>query len=114
VTDIIHSMGGSEMNQLDTPAVGACGATTVWANGPAGPPEIADRLVDLVRDVATEKELTLYDLDVTVRLKDGYVLKQITYASQKGSSVELHTTNTVYLVDTTDIIRLRYTLMGTQ
>lgn len=90
------------MSQVATPSVVACGATTVWANGPIAPPEIAAALVSLCVKCGEAHN----ELEICVHLTDGTQIKDITDARKRGATTEIRTVSTVYHVVTTDICRL--------
>lgn len=97
------------MPQVDTPPVAATGSTTVWTHGPQGPPEIAAALVRLShymhdRDCSCE----MCDLDVQVTLNDGLVIKPVAKAVKLDRAIEIVTPNMIYVVATTDIVRVSY------
>jgi len=93
------------MPQVDTPPVAATGATTVWANGPAGPPSIGAALVQLSYDM---RDCSMCDLDVQVTLNDGTVIKPVVEASNLKRAIEIITPHMIYVVVTTDIVRVVY------
>ena len=95
------------MNQVATPSVAACGATTVWANGPIAPPEIAAALVSLCVRCGEAHN----DLEICVHLTDGTKIKDITDARKRGATTEIRTVSTVYHVVTTDICRLIHNII---
>ena len=97
------------MSQTNTPAVAATGATTVWTNGPVGPPEIAAALVSLSKlthDINCKCDM--YDLDVIVTLSDGCVIYNVTFAKDHGDSTEIRTDDTTRHVVTTRIVELEH------
>lgn len=97
------------MPQVDTPPVAATGATTVWANGPVGPPEIAAALVSLSQITHGENCLcNMCDLDVTVTLSDGCIIYNVTFAQKRGDSTEIQTEGTTRHVVTTRIVELEH------
>jgi hypothetical protein len=97
------------MPQVDTPPVAATGATTVWTNAPQGPPSIGAALVLLSHSLENEDfECSMSDLDVHVTLNDGTVIKPVIQASKLGGATEIVTANMIYVVVTTDIVRVSY------
>jgi len=90
-------------DQTNTPAVAATGATTVWANGPMGPPEIAQALVEL-----SQGAHDMCDLDVIVKLGDGSTIDNVTFAEKHGDSMEVRTEDTTRHVVTTRIVEIKY------
>tara|TARA_R110000764_G_scaffold19334_4_gene50911 strand:- start:2702 stop:3127 length:426 start_codon:yes stop_codon:yes gene_type:complete len=90
-------------DQTNTPAVAATGSTTVWANGPMGPPEIAQALVEL-----SQGAHDMCDLDVIVKLGDGSTIDNVTFAEKHGDSTEIRTDDTTRHVVTTRIVELEY------
>jgi len=48
------------------------------------------------------------DLDVQVTLNDGTVIKPVIQASKLGGATEIVTANMIYVVVTTDIVRVSY------
>lgn len=90
-------------DQTNTPPVAATGATTVWANGPMGPPEIAQALVEL-----SQGAHDMCDLDVIVKLGDGSTIDNVTFAEKHGDSMEVRTEDTTRHVVTTRIVELEY------
>ena len=95
------------MNQVATPSVAACGATTVWANGPIAPPEIAAALVSLCVRCGEAHN----DLEICVHLTDGTKIKDVTDARKRGATTVIITVSTVYHVATTDICRLIHNII---
>lgn len=96
-------------NQTNTPAVAATGSTTVWANGPMGPPEIAQALVELSKVThGSDCLCDMCDLDVTVTLSDGYIIYNVTFAKGHGNSTEIRTDDTTRHVVTTRIVEIEY------
>lgn len=95
------------MRQVNTPEVSASGATTVWVNGPAAPPEIAAALVSL----CVKCETAHNDVEICVHLTDGTKIKDITDARKRGATTEIRTVSTVYHVVTTDICRLIHNII---
>jgi len=93
------------MPQVNTPEVSASGATTVWVNGPAGPPSIGAALVQLSYDM---RDCSMCDLDVQVTLNDGTVIKPVVEASNLKRAIEIITPHMIYVVVTTDIVRVVY------
>jgi hypothetical protein len=97
------------MPQVDTPPVAATGATTVWTNAPQGPPSIGAALVLLSHSLENEDfECSMSDLDVQVTLNDGTVIKPVIQASKLDRATEIVTANMIYVVVTTDIVRVSY------
>ena len=97
------------MSQTNTPAVAATGATTVWTNGPIGPPSIGAALVLLSHSLDNEDfECSMSDLDVRVTLSDGTVIKPVIQATKLDLATEIVTANMIYVVVTTDIVRVSY------
>ena len=94
-------------SQTNTPAVAATGATTVWTNGPIGPPEIAEALVSLCVRCGKAHN----DAEICVHLTDGTKIKDITDARKRGATTEIRTVSTVYHVVTTDICRLIHNII---
>ena len=97
------------MEQTNTPPVSASGATTVWVNGPVGPPEIGKALVELsilTHDINCL--LDMCDLDVMVTLSDGCIIYNITFAKFHGDSTEIRTEDTTRHVVTTNIVELEH------
>tara|TARA_R110000796_G_scaffold23671_2_gene67750 strand:- start:116 stop:526 length:411 start_codon:yes stop_codon:yes gene_type:complete len=90
-------------DQTNTPAVAATGATTVWANGPVGPPEIAQALAEL-----SQGSHDMSDLDVIVKLSDGSIIHNVTFAKTHGDSTEVRTEDTTRHVVTTHIVEIEY------
>ena len=95
------------MSQIATPSVAACGATTVCANGPIAPPEIAAALVSLCVKCGEARN----ELEICVHLTDGTKIKDITDARKRGATTEIRTVSTVYHVVTTDICRLIHNII---
>ena len=95
------------MSQTNTPSVAATGATTVWANGPIAPPEIAAALVSLCVKCGKAHN----ELEICVHLTDGTKIKYITDARKRGATTEIRTVSTVYHVVTTDICRLIHNII---
>lgn len=97
------------MAQIKTPSVAATGATTVWANGPMGPPSIGAALVLLSHSLDDQNfKCRMSDLDVQVTLNDGTVIKPVIRASKLDRATEIVTATMIYVVVTTDIVRLSY------
>lgn len=97
------------MAQTNTPSVTATGATTVWANGPMGPPSIGAALVLLSHSLDDQNfKCSMSDLDVQVTLNDGTVIRPVIRASKLDRATEIVTANMIYVVVTTDIVRLSY------
>ena len=97
------------MSQTNTPAVASTGATTVWTNGPIGPPSIGAALVLLSHSLEDQNfKCSMSDLDVQVTLNDGTVIKPVIQASKLDRAIEIITANMIYVVATTDIVRLSY------
>jgi hypothetical protein len=97
------------MAQVDTPPVAASGATTVWTNAPQGPPSIGAALVLLSHSLDDQNfKCSMSDLDVTVTLNDGTVIRPVIRASKLDRATEIVTANMIYVVATTDIVRLSY------
>lgn len=95
------------MSQVATPAVAATGATTVWTNGPIGPPEIAAALVSLCVRCGTAHN----DAEICVHLTDGTKIKDVTDARKRGATTVIITVSTVYHVATNDICRLIHNII---
>jgi len=97
------------MEHENTPSVASSGSTTVWVNGPVGPPEIGEALVELSRTTHDINCLCeMCDLDVCVKLSCGEVIRNITFACQKGDSTEIRTEEATRHVVTTHIVELEY------
>ena len=97
------------MPQTNTPSVAASGATTVWTNGPIGPPEIAQALIELSQVTHNAGCLCdMCDLDVTVTLSDGCIIYNVTFAQKRGDSTEIQTEGTTRHVVTTRIVELEH------
>lgn len=97
------------MAQTNTPAVAATGATTVWTNAPQGPPSIGAALVVLSHSLDDQNfKCRMSDLDVQVTLNDGTVIKPVIQASKLDRAIEIVTANMIYVVATTDIVRVSY------
>jgi hypothetical protein len=95
------------MSQTNTPAVAATGATTVWTNGPVGPPEIAAALVSLCVKCGEAHN----DAEISVHLTDGTKIKDVTDARKRGETTVIITVSTVYHVATNDIYRLIHNII---
>lgn len=97
------------MPQRNTPEVSASGSTTVWVNGPVGPPSIGAALVLLSHSLEDQNfKCSMCDLDVRVTLSDGTVIKPVIQASKLDSAIEIITPHMIYVVVTTDIVRVVY------
>ena len=97
------------MPQVDTPAVAATGATTVWTNAPQGPPSIGAALVLLSHSLDDQNfKCSMSDLDVQVTLNDGTVIRPVAKATKLDRAIEIVTPTIIYVVATTDIVRVSY------
>jgi len=97
------------MSQTNTPPVAATGATTVWTNAPQGPPSIGAALVVLSHSLDDQNfKCSMSDLDVQVTLNDGTVIKPVIQASKLDRATEIVTATMIYVVVTTDIVRVSY------
>ena len=85
------------------------GRDAPWQNGPVGPPEIAQALVELSQVAHdTDSVCDMCDLDVTVTLSDGYIIYNVTFAQKRGDSTEIQTDDTTRHVVTTRIVELEH------
>lgn len=97
------------VDHISSTMIDGWGRDAPWQNGPVGPPSIGAALVLLSHSLHLGNcKCSMCDLDVRVTLRDGTVIKPVIRASKLDCATEIITANMIYVVVTTDIVRLSY------